>query len=384
MTTRRPRAAIVAASGVLCLLLAGCGAEERTVEITDVRERKDAGPAAPDASTLERFRFARDAQQLLERDTETAPPKAAWQFTTPAGWTETGGGEFREMGWTLASSRDAAASFSLAKGGVLANLNRWRGQMGLAPVDAAALAQLEKRPFLGEEALFVELAGTFSGGSMSGPAKPIENAKMLGLIVEIRGTSAFLKLTGPAAAVDAEKEAFLALAQSIRPAPRKDPHAAPPPADTAPPKDRAAGTGPFRWTAPEGWTQQPDRAMRIATYRPAGAKEAEVVISQFPGAAGGLSENLKRWRSQMGLQPLSEAEIAALPRGKALGRTAVFLSMDGDYGGMDGTAGKKGWTFLGAVVEGPEQSVFVKMVGPTGEVRPEEARFREFVESLRE
>jgi hypothetical protein len=36
------------------------------------------------------------------------------------------------------------------------------------------------------------------------------------------------------------------------------------------------------------------------------------------------------------------------------------------------------------VIERPGQSVFVKMVGPTAEVRPEEKRFREFVESLRE
>jgi hypothetical protein len=379
MTARRPRAATAAAGGALCLLLAACGADERTVDITDVRERKDAGPAPPDVSTAERFRFSEDGRRQIARDAEAARAKPDWTWTTPAGWKETGGGQFREMGWEVAGAPDAAASFSLAQGGTLANVNRWRAQMGLPPVDEAAVGKLEKRPFLGEDAVFVDLSGTFSGGAMGGAARSVEDARMLGLILEIRGTSAFLKMTGPAAVVEAERERFLALARSVRPAPRMDPHAAPSPPEA--PKEPPAGTAPFRWTAPEGWTQQPARMMRVATYRPAGAKEAEAVVST---AGGGLADNLNRWRSQMGLGPLSEEEIAALPRGKALGRTAVFLAMDGDYGGMDGAAGKKGWTFLGAVIERPGQSVFVKMVGPTAEVRPEEKRFREFVESLRE
>jgi hypothetical protein len=394
MTTRVPRAAIrrrgrvparAVGGAALLLLLAACGKDERTVDVTDVRERRETAPAATDASTAERFRFTRDGQEIFAREAE-AQAKPAWEWRTPAGWTETGGGQFREMGWTVAAAPDVQVTFSRAGGGTLANVNRWRGQMGLPETDAAAVAALEKRPFLGRQAVFVDLTGTFSGGPMTaGGGKPVEGARMLGLIVDAGGTSAFLKMTGSAAGVEAERERFLALAASVseaKPEAPTDPHAGLPPPPS--PHDAAPAPAPFRWTEPEGWVRQGDRSMRIATFKPRDAKEAEVVVSRFAGTAGGLFENLKRWRDQMGKPPLTEAEIAALPRAKALGRTAVFVSIDGDYGGMDAAEGKRGWTFLGAVIEGEQHSVFVKLVGPTAEVRPEERRFREFVESFRE
>ena len=111
--------------------------------------------------------------------------------------------------------------------------------------------------------------------------------------------------------------------------------------------------------------------MRLATFRPAGAPTSEVVVSRFPGRTGGLAENLKRWRDQMGKPPLSEAEIAALPRAKAMGRTAVFVTIDGDFsGGMDPASNVKGARFLGAVLEGDDFSYFVRLVGPAEAVRP--------------
>jgi hypothetical protein len=123
--------------------------------------------------------------------------------------------------------------------------------------------------------------------------------------------------------------------------------------------------------------------MRAATFRPADAK-GEVVVSRLTGRAGGLFENVKRWREQMGQAPLTEAEVAALPRVPSMGRTAVLVAIDGEWsGGMDPSSTTKGARFLGAVLEGEDASWFVKYVGPADEVRREEARFKAFVESFR-
>jgi hypothetical protein len=224
--------------------------------------------------------------------------------------------------------------------------------------------------------------------------KKVEDARMLGLIAEAGGSSAFLKMVGPAADVETERERFLALAASVREAPaRADPHAGlgiPPPGGT--PGGPAAGGGAAppaapppgrpKWTVPEAWTALDDRPMRLGTFRPAGSS-GEVVVSRFPGRTGGLFENVKRWREQMGKPPLSEEEIAALPRAPAMGRTAVYVTIDGDYRGMGGSTAKD-VRFLGAILEGEDFSYFVRFVGPAEEVRREEARFKAFVESFRE
>lgn len=148
-----------------------------------------------------------------------------------------------------------------------------------------------------------------------------------------------------------------------------------------------ATPSPFTWTAPPEWTRSGALPMRLATYVPTGAKGTAIAVSRLPGRAGGVRLNLDRWRSQLGLPPLSDAEFDALPRATILGGAAVFLAADGRYEGMSGAAGaeaKEGARLVAVAVERAQDMVFVKMTGPADEVRGEEARFRAFCESLRE
>jgi hypothetical protein len=359
------------------VFLTGCGKSDKTYDITDVRERKDAGPAAPALSASERFRMGGGGD---DQDAHAAAPRFSW--ATPEGWVESGRSQFREMGWTVAARPDVECSFAMAGGGLLANVNRWRAQMALPAIDEPALAAIEKRPFFGRAGSFVELSGTFTKGGMSGQPKTIEGAELLGLIVELPATSAFLKLTGPAAAVDAEKAHFLALAASIEMGKAAAPEAAAGPDVSLP--DASPGKPPFSWTVPEGWTKQGERAMRVATFTSAKAPHADVAVSLLSGTAGGTRANLDRWRDQMGAKPLSDAEFTALPRAKILGGTAAFIAVEGTWGGMGGGEGKAGWMFLGMVLEREAGSVFVKMIGPADEVRAEQERFRSFCESIHE
>lgn len=97
-------------------------------------------------------------------------------------------------------------------GGVEANLNRWRGQMGLPPYTAEELAALPKREMFGQEATYVDFEGNFSN---VGATAPLEGYRMIGLIQQTPRFTLFVKMTGPKALVEANQAAFMEFAQSI-------------------------------------------------------------------------------------------------------------------------------------------------------------------------
>jgi hypothetical protein len=66
------------------------------------------------------------------------------------------------------------------------------------------------------------------------------------------------------------------------------------------------------WIVPEGWVKDDSpRSMRLATYMiPTKLGNQEVAVSRFPGQVGGVLANINRWRGQMGLQPVTESQLA--------------------------------------------------------------------------
>jgi hypothetical protein len=69
------------------------------------------------------------------------------------------------------------------------------------------------------------------------------------------------------------------------------------------------------WTAPRGWTDAPAGGMRVATLRPPAARgKAEASVAAFPGDVGGELANVNRWRGQIALPPLAEADLPAARR----------------------------------------------------------------------
>ena len=100
----------------------------------------------------------------------------------------------------------ALVTFSILSGvagGPGANVNRWRGQVGLDPLsEEAAQASLKPSVFLGKEAWSADVAG------------PERSIRCLFTLSE--PFSMFLKMDGPAAAVAAQKETFEAFAASMK------------------------------------------------------------------------------------------------------------------------------------------------------------------------
>ena len=129
-----------------------------------------------------------------------------WQV--PSGWKAAGPKPMRLASFDIpdaAGNGDVSISkLSGNGGGLLANVNRWRGQVGLSPLEAGALAANSKTVATagGDSGTWVELVGT--------------EKTILGAIVARGEVSWFFKLTAPAAVAAQNRDAFEQFVRSIR------------------------------------------------------------------------------------------------------------------------------------------------------------------------
>jgi hypothetical protein len=73
----------------------------------------------------------------------------------------------------------------------------------------------------------------------------------------------------------------------------------------------AGGPG-LTWTAPAHWKAKPGSSMRKGSFTIAGeGGEGDLAITAFPGDVGGDLANLNRWRGQIQLPPVTQAEFDA-------------------------------------------------------------------------
>jgi len=144
--------------------------------------------------------------------TSAGSSSGAMKYATPAGWTDVGASGMRLASLTIGDGTECYVIRLGGDGGGLAgNVNRWRGQLGLDPLDDAGIAALAKVPCLGTEAVLFDATGSYTG--MNGEA--LSSARMLGALVFMPGVSYFVKLVGPTDVVAANVEPFKAFAASL-------------------------------------------------------------------------------------------------------------------------------------------------------------------------
>jgi hypothetical protein len=93
-------------------------------------------------------------------------------------------------------------------GGLAANVNRWRGQLGLAAVDEAEIAKLPTIDATGVKTVVADITGT--------DARAGKPARLVGVVVPANGATWFYKLMGDPAVVGAQKEALVRFVQSAK------------------------------------------------------------------------------------------------------------------------------------------------------------------------
>jgi hypothetical protein len=371
MSLIRHRPLPFASLAVMALLACG-GDSSEPRPITKERRWQPVG-STPIAgvSSEERFGYERRPTATDESAGKTTPG-LAWD--TPHGWRELPPRSMRLADFHVAGDERAECYLSILGGdggGLVANVNRWRGQMSLPPVGEEALAAAPRVPFLGGDALLIDLSGTWVGmdGEQAGT-----NYRMLGLIAVDAGGARFLKMTGPADVIEPEVEAFMDLAGSFRLAGARAPVAA----------DVAQGErspGGLTWRAPESWRRAGDRPMREVTYLLGADGEAECYVSLLSGTAGGVFANVNRWRTQMGQGELSASEFALLQRIPMLDTEGIVVEVDGTYRGMGDELIEEA-ALLGAVCELAGRAAFVKLIGPEDVVRGARDEFLAFCQSL--
>jgi len=193
MSTTKRSAPPIAATALL-LALAACGRED----VAHYRVPKSAPAPSSPASMAG----------------EVPPPpgpegRAALRWTLPPGWTEGQGDAMRYA--TLRPPVPGRIDVSVTvlagpAGGELANVNRWRGQIGLPALDEPALEKARSRLETGVGPV------TLYDFTSSGPPA----SRVVAGLANVEGSTWFVKMTGDAAAVGAARAGFLRLVESLR------------------------------------------------------------------------------------------------------------------------------------------------------------------------
>ena len=141
------------------------------------------------------------------------PPRptgqGALKWTLPKGWTEGEAGNMRFATLNPPIQGKVEASVVVlpgAAGGDLSNVNRWRGQIGLGPIDEKTLAAARKA--VKSKAGMVSVFDFTSEGQT-------KTRMVVGLISTSDGNTWFLKLVGDAAPVGKAEPDFMRIIGSL-------------------------------------------------------------------------------------------------------------------------------------------------------------------------
>ena len=132
----------------------------------------------------------------------------------PPGWRDQPPAQFLLAEYAIAGADGAQADVNVAVlngtgGGVLPNVNRWRGQLGLPPATEATLpAMTSALDVAGGQGTVVDVTGTDSKTGLK--------ARLIGVILPQAGQTWFYKLMGDEQLVGQQKEAFVAFIQSAK------------------------------------------------------------------------------------------------------------------------------------------------------------------------
>ena len=145
--------------------------------------------------------------QIAEAPPQTASaPTIKW--TAPEGWTEVPPSSMRYASFSAPAQDGGKIDISIVTfpgdgGSDADNINRWRGQMGLAPVDANAVTS-QVAPLKTGDTMFstTDIAGN--------------KTRTIAAWTRRDGRVWFFKATGPNAAIEKEKSNFVKFIESVR------------------------------------------------------------------------------------------------------------------------------------------------------------------------
>ncbi|MBP90917.1 MAG: hypothetical protein CMJ64_30100 [Planctomycetaceae bacterium] len=279
---------------------------------------------------LKSFRFGK---------TEDADP--TWEL--PESWVQKEGSSGMRFATIEIPTDEAPLEMSVMAlpmppdSGLLSNVNRWRGQIGLAPISQADLAtQTKQLEVAGTTATVVDLVGKLGASAPSaGPFTTNgENAS----------SEEAMRRAHAAAGVD------------------------------APPESNFIYKAPDNWkpgqlVSSRGGFSVPREA--VFTVEEEG-QQAEITVTRMPAAAGNVEANANRWASQVGLDRLSS---------EALAKQTESIEVSGADGKYFQFVGPN-QAILGVIVIHGDSVWFIKLQGDHDLAVKLKEHFETFIQSI--
>jgi len=344
------------------MLLASC---EKNSEIKVYRVSK-----APLEETAPQQQDAMPTNTAAPRMPGGLAPTASAAVTTPQNWEPQPLSQMRQASFLVKGDNGAITDISFvslgtAAGNVLDNVNRWLDQLGQPPITEEKLREIAQRlrTSLGD-VIIVDLA------DLPKDADPARDGRIVAAMTTTGDSTLFFKMRGNADLTEAQKGEFIKWVAAVCNAQveTKSPQIA-----AMPPRD--PGAPQIKWKTPEGWTEVPHSAMRYASFSVADGNGGKIDISvvTFAGDGGSDTDNVNRWRGQIGLAPVDENTVSS--------RIAPLKTADTIFSTTD-IAGAKGRT-IAAWTRHDGRVWFFKATGANAAVEKEKPNFVKFIESVR-
>ncbi|QTN33566.1 hypothetical protein HZ994_15015 [Akkermansiaceae bacterium] len=296
---------------------------------------------------------------------DAAAASGALRWTVPDGWEKEQAGQFQTALYDLGGGGKVSVSnLPGDAGGETANVNRWRQQVGLEPLDQVSM-----------ETVATEGDGiTVKWCQLEGEAESIMAA-----IISLPAETWFFKLNAPTAAITAKGKEFSAMLTSIEFAAKTaGASAAAPAAPEAP-----AGEPGIGLEVPEGWKKSEGSSMRVASFAIPGDgfPDGDVSVIPLAGESGSILENVNRWRAQLKLGALPSEDDPAIGK-KASGASGEMLitHIVSEENVFDES--RRGAISTAILREG-DTTWFFKLAGEAGLVAANREKFEAFVLSAK-
>jgi hypothetical protein len=359
----------------LAALAAGCGGDSqiKTYKVAkdDDSAKSASASAVPDSSSQPGIAapFAGASAQA------PALPHVHWEL--PKGWKEIPAGDMRVAAFEITGSDARSAQVTIiplpgASGKELESVNMWREQLQLPAFSANEMAQQGTEVQVGRDhgKLFDMTSAETRAGSKF-------KTHMLGAIVNHENVLWFIKMLGDDTLVSEQKPEFIAFLKSLSFEPAPQLAAANKRPESTNTKKLSPDAEAPKLKVPPGWQEKAPGPMITAAY---GIEEAggsaDVTITHFQGDVGGEEANVTRWRRQLGLPPVSSAEMgSSVQQVEVNGRKAGYRV---DLKGTNARTGKEARMIAIAVPRGGE-TWFFKLMGDDAVVEKEKDAFQQFV-----
>jgi len=321
--------------------------------------------------SVQSYQAPKDPPPLPPVQTAQASTDAPMEWKVPEGWKPLPAGGMRFAAFEVAAGNPPTelTVIPVSPAPLLANVNRWRGQLGLPDMAEADLPKVVTRITIdGVPAELVDLTA---------PGK-----RLLGAFFVQGGRLWSFKLVGPPDVVEQQKLNFDAFIRSIHFTGGSGQEAAAPPAMSTAAAGKSESNAPA-WSTPPGWEKDPPMPMRAVSFHiGSGDSRADVIVTRLgKESMGTFIDNVNRWRGQVGLPPVSDPSSAPPQQTTVGGNAAALFDFTGPEGATADTPGAK--RLIVVISPQAEDFWFFKIQGPAKVVSEQKAAFDSFLQSFR-